>query len=321
MVAVQVHPDWVSGTNYTQGNTVKSDGVIYEARSDITSSTTDPRLDTTNWRVAGIFRIENYYSLIEAIRLELNVPQQRSILESIPHFINLAEDSFATRLRPPVQRTRRILMTDADSKIEIPQDLLEVINLRINSDTAGNNTLIDRGKTEILAGNFEEYRDLKRLFDNGFQIRSRNFEFEAPVYWYDNQYFWIAPDLDVGTEIELWYYASIPQLGSTVFLVDSNGNPINADGMTSAQWVAAGNTAESFVQATSLVLTNWFIFEASQMLLYGALVQASAYLHNDARTEIWQQKFERAEVETTYKVQRFENHRPHIQQMSNIYSV
>ena len=318
----QIYPDWVLGSNYADGAKVKSFGVIYEADGAITSSATEPRLDSSNWKVIGVFRIEDYYSLIEAVRLELNTSAPE-IVESIPHFINLAEDSFSTRLRVPLQRRRMVLAVDAEGRIEIPQDLLEVINLRINEDGGFSRTLLDRGRTEILAGNFEEYNDLKRYYSGDTYYNRNVAEYEAPVYWYDHRYFHVAPVLEEGTELELWYYASIPQLGSTVFEVNAMGQAINAEGQTQQQWVDAGgtNTADNFVQDQIMVTVNWFISAASQMLLYGAILNATSHLHNDSRIQMWQQMFEKAEVETRYKIERFESHRASTQQLMNIYSV
>ena len=322
----RIYSDWTSGANYSTGDKVKSSGIIYEALGTITGSAVLPRLDTANWQVIGVFRIEDYYSLIEAVNLELNTSAPE-IVESIPHFINLAEDSFSTRLRPPLQRRRTVAVTDAEGRIEIPQDLLEVINLRINdvSSTTNNvaNSLLDRGRTEILAGNFEEYNDLKRYYsgDNYYNYKAV-YDAEAPIYWYDNRYFYIAPLLETGTEIELWYYAAIPQLGSVVFEVNPDGVAINAEGQTSAQWVAAGggNTADNFVQDSTIVEVNWFVRAASQMLLYGAVLNAAIHLRDDSRIPVWQQMFEKAEIETRYKIERFESHRAHSQQLSSIYS-
>ena len=125
----------------------------------------------------------------------------------------------------------------------------------------------------------------------------------------------------MGTEIELYYYAQIPQLGTTVRLVNQNGDPINAEGQTIDQWIAAGNTRDSFEQATDMVEVNWFITAKPDLLLYGAITKAEAYLRDDPRMEIWNRKFERAELETMDLITRFEEGRHHTQQMYNAYSV
>ena len=120
--------------------------------------------------------------------------------------------------------------------------------------------------------------------------------------------------------MELNYYASIPKLGSEVLLVNQMGMPINSAGETVEEWVAAGNSALDFVQAMETVTRNWFVSSAPQMMLYGALINADLYLKDDSRTEIWHAKFERAELETQDKINRFESGRAHTVQMGNFYS-
>src|SRR5262249_38313355 len=47
--------DWSSGSNYSQGDVVRDpgDGNQYRARGDISSDSTAPHLDATNWSPAG----------------------------------------------------------------------------------------------------------------------------------------------------------------------------------------------------------------------------------------------------------------------------
>ena len=314
-----IYPNWASG-NFTAGDKVTDDGVIYQALNTFASATR-PTLDPTNWEAVGVVKIQSYHSLRQAIALEINTDDDM-INDSIPLFIQMAEESFETRIRAPIQRATTILTVDTMSRVEIPRDLLQVINLRHNSTTPRQSDLLDRGRVEILAGNVEEYQELRQLYSD--TSRSNSFNqvtgFEAPVYWYDEKYFYIAPDYEQGTEMELNYYASIPKLGTEVLLVNQNGDPINSAGQTVAQWVSAGNTANSFVQAMDTVERNWFVTSAPQMLLYGALINADLYLKDDSRTEIWHAKFERAELETQDKINRFESGRAHTIQIGNFYS-
>lgn len=319
------YPDWSAGA-FARGDLVRFNGVLYEALNARTATDTDnPSVDTANWKVAAVLRIQDYNSLIEAIRLEINTTDSM-INNSIPMFIQLAEESLQTRVRAPVQRARVILTVDAESRVEVPTDLLQVINMRYNVDDNINstNSIQARGGTEILAGNYEEFRDLQRHYNlsSGFGLNSdRTSNYEAPVYWFDDRYFHIAPDVAMGTEIELYYYAMIPQLGTTVNLVNQNGDPINSAGQTTAQWVAAGNSANDFVQATDTVENNWFLTAKPDMLLYGAVMSAESYLRDDPRMDIWRRKFEQAELEIHHLVDRFEQGRTHTQQLYNAYSV
>ena len=318
-----MYPEWSATTDYAINAIARREGILYKATTAITgnASNTEPRLDQANWEVFAVIRIEDYYSLIEAIRLELNRNDDEYLVQSIPLFIQLAEESFQTRIRAPIQRARRLITTDAESRITVPSGLLQVINLRINGDQLQGSSLLSAGQSEILAGNFEEYIDLKRSYSNDFTFNSYPSNYDAPVYWFDSTYFNIAPTLEEGTELELWYYEQIPQLGRTVLLTDGMGNAINAEGMTLVQWVDAGNSENSFVQASEVVINNWFISAVPQLLLYGALVNAESYLKEDQRIPLWQARFQAAEAETVELIQRFEEGRSHTQQLYNAYSV
>ena len=320
----RIYPEWLAATTYAMNDIARRDGILYRATSAITgnASNSEPRLDEDNWDVYAVVKIQDYYSLIEAIRLELNRNDDEYLVQSIPLFIQLAEESFQTRIRAPIQRSRRVVATDAESRIEVPAGLLQVINLRINDDQLQGSSLLSAGQSEILAGNFEEYIDLKRSYSNDFTFNSYPYNYDAPVYWFDSQYFNIAPTLEEGTEIEVWFYEQIPQLGREVTLTNSSGAPINDEGQTSAQWVAegGGNTANNFVQATEIVIQNWFTSAVPQLLLYGALVNAESYLKEDQRIPLWQARFQAAEAETMELIQRFEEGRSHTLQLYNAYS-
>ena len=317
-----------ASVSYVTGNEVEYDGVLYEALNDIPANTSNlaPDVDTTNWKAVGVIRIQSEHSLYAAIELELNVDSER-INNSIPFFVQLAHESFKTRIRAPIQRSRVVLTVDANSAVDVPEDLLQVINLRLNQDATAGDSIFGRGGTEILAANYEEFRDLQRYYRSnigfGYQ-RSVPTNYEAPVYFHTDRQFLIAPNITEGTEIELWYFATIPQLGDTVRLVNQNGDPINAEGLTLAQWIAADplmNTLLNFVQATDRVTVNWFVTAAPQMLLYGAILAAEAYLRDDPRLPMWQQKFERAELETHELLDRFREGRAHTQQLFNAYAL
>lgn len=321
-----VYPEWTAGV-YMPGNRVQYNGILYEALNARTATDTDnPQLDVDNWKVVAIIRIEDYNSLIEAIKLEINTTDDM-INESIPMFIQMAEESFETRIRAPIQRATAILTADHESRVQVPEDLLQVINLRLMTNTSvASDTLFSRGGTEILAANFEEFKDLQRYYRSaiGFaQGRVFPSNYEAPVYWYDSQYFHIAPNIEEDAELELQYYAAIPKLGSEVNLVNQNGMPINAQGQTLAQWIAEDpltHNVANFVQATAVVNVNWFVEEQPHLLLYGAIMSAESYLRDDPRMAIWQQKFQMAEQEVHYLIDRFTEGRHHTQQMYNAYA-
>ena len=304
---------YVSTTGYTDGQQVLLDGVLYENTSGSTLTGTDPKT-SNSWTVIAVHTIQDYNSLVEAIRLNINVDDDE-INRSVPLFIQLAEESFKTRIRVPQQRKRAILMTDSESKIEAPGDLLEVINLRQNSDapSGGTTDIRARGVIEILNGNYENYQRLLRLNTSNSYVGVQDYNaFDAPLYWFDNRYFRIAPEYDTGTEMELWYYATIPQLGTTVNLTNSAGNPIDANGVETA--------TSGLAQATETVTQNWFTAAAPQMLLYGALCKSEAYLKDPERIVMWKEAFEAAQIETQDMINRFEDSQPHTLFLENTYS-
>ena len=319
-MAFIIPAQWSSTVTYTTGQQVLLNGVLYEATMNI-SAGVNPTVDNA-WEVIAVHSIQDYSSLIEAARLNLNVDDDE-INRSVPLFIQLAEESFKTRIRAPQQRKRVILTVDSQGRVEVPGDLLEVLNMRENSTGAsgGFRDVRSRGVIEILNGNYEEYQRLLRFdqSDNFVGVQDYN-AFDAPTFWFDSRYFWIAPIYDAGTEIELVYIATIPQLGTIVSLTDESNNAINSAGMTSAQWVAAGNTAETFVQATQTVTQNWFTAAAPQMLLYGALCKAEGYLKDPERIAQWKALFEAAQTETQDMVNRFEESQPHQIYLENTYS-
>ena len=281
---------WSAGS-YSTGTQRIYNGVLYEV---VSSSDTNARPDLSNdWKVIAVHQIQDYNSLVEAVRLNLNVDDDE-INRSVPLFVQLAEESFKTRIRVPQQRKRAILTADADGKIEAPGDLLEVINLRQNSNNFPSVDIRSRGVIEILNGNYENYQRLIRFQTGNDYVGDGDINaFDAPIYWFDNRYFRIAPLYDAGTEFELWYYALIRPLGSTY--TDTN----------------------SQVQT---VTQNWYTAAAPQMLLYGALCKAESYLKDPDRIAMWKQSFEEAQAETQDMINRFEDSQPHTLFIENAYS-
>jgi len=305
-MAVIIPSTWSSTVTYSSGNQVIRNGVLYEASTAITAGT-DP--ETSNdWSVVAVHEITNYNSLIEAIRLQINTDDDE-IDRSIPLFIQLAEQSFNTRLRVPAMRQRRVLETDSESRIEVPQDLLQVISLRENVDNTQGGTTIpndirQRGIIEITAAqDYEDFQKLKLYSNYVGYFNSNLVGYDSPVYWHDNRYFNIAPDYDEGTEMELWYYKSIPFLGTTVFLTDADGNPIDANGDRTS--------VSGLDQATRVQTSNFWISFAPQMLLYGALCKSEGYLNDPEKMEMWKKAFAEAQVETQDAIDRFEQSRAH----------
>lgn len=323
-MAFIIPTDWISGQAYTTDTQVTFNGVVYRALQDVTS-TTNPSQDGDNWAVVSVTRIQDYNSLVEAVRLQLNTRSNPEIDNSIPLFIQLTEESFKTRIRAPQQRRTVTLTVDSSSRIQPPGDLLEVLNLRYSGGTTVTATRgrFERADIEILNANYEEYRRVLEAEQNGVYTNRDSFSFDSAVFWFDNRYFHLAPAFPSGAEMELVYYKSIPQLGTQFLLTDSAGNPLNDQGQTAEQWIAqgGGNTRDNFVQATRTTLRNWFTNVVPQLLLYGACLKAAPYLKEaEGKVEMWKQLYAEAEAETHTLIDMFENDQPHVLFIENAYS-
>ena len=312
---------------YTTGDEVTYAGVVYEALADVTVSDITDRtqipFDNSNWRAISIRSLENGYSIIEAAKLEINTDDDY-INNSIPLFISLAERSFKRDIRHPQQRATTVLTADADGRVLIPSDLIQVLNLRLNGDSTRGTSLAARGQVEVLAGNYEEFQLLEQHYAGGFDSDSFNipYQFEAPVYWFDDTYFHVAPSsISGGEEFELVYYKEEPALFADYPEVNADGDAINADGDTLAEWVDAGNDEADFVQAQVFLTDNLFTVGAPDMVLYGSLLHAESYLKDDPRVPQWEAKYQKAKAEFLDEIAKFEEHRAHTFQMYSAYSV
>ena len=104
-------------------------------------------------------------------------------------------------------------------------------------------------------------------------------------------------------------------------VVNAAGDPVNAMSMTLAQWIADGNPANTFVQNMVVIDRNWYTSNRPNLLIYGALAKASAYLKDDERAAIWKAEFEQALQETIDFIYRFEEVRPTDLQMGSVYAI
>ena len=320
-MAFIIPTEWTAGT-YTAGDEVLDGGVVYRAISDRTSADTVRPSLNTNWEVVSVINVNDYNSVVEAVRLQLNVRNNPEINDSIPLFIQLTEESFKTRIRAPQMRMTTILTVDSESRIRPPGDLIEVINLRLNSDVSPRAGVFGNEVIEILNSNYEEFQRVRAAGRANNNFTNDSNAFESAVYWFDSTYFHLAPTYEAGTEIELVYYKVIPQLGSSVLLTDANGNPVNAAGQTLAQWTAAGNTADSFVQASQTVTRNWFTSAVPQLLVYGACLRGKVYLRDDdPRIAQWEEMYAQAELEVHEYINTFEDSQPHAIYITNTYSM
>lgn len=336
-----VSQQWDGAANsYAEGDLVLFKGVVCEAVADIPASssnqspiyTYDERTgysagDTTNWVVRGVSDSSlSYFALVESIKLA-TISDDEAINNSVGEAIKDVENSFYTRRRVPVMVEVATLTVDANGRVVPPSDLMEVIHQNIETagggQTDGFNSLVRRGQIEIISANSFEWNYLRQTARNDFNYfgSSEQAIARSLTYFKFGRYWEYSPALGEGTEIRLTYYSRVPQLNTVHPIVDANGEPINNDGMTLAQWVAAGNTGTSFVQGTIHIDTNWFSSVKPDMIKFGAIMNLEQYLHDNEQWPVWQQKFVQAEAELSELVERFDDRGPNTSSMYTTYPI
>ena len=447
-----ISADWSAATTYAIDDLANFNGVVYRALAAITGSddNNNPCEDTTNWIVSHVVRAEDWNGIIEAVKQELNTDIPR-VNNSIPYFIQMAEQSFYTRIRPSSDLVSTLLTIqnipqagyEGRIYIPIPADLLNVENMRINSDSGVFYGLLSMGRLEIKATqsdyDFEVVRQLYQDNDSVYGSRTLT-NYNSAVYRFRTiggiSYFELAPSAyEVGMQVELSYYRSEPSLGTRHPRINGLGQPVNDRGQNLAAYLAdttvlhtaatatitiptgvavagdsltvrtvvlgsngvrdedtttltlaAGNNQDAVatdfanlirasldplaglvsvqgnvitVSSTSLgsgararfdmisatfagaattlsptsvnggpefeqqivtITRNWFTSQVPHLIIYGALVNASAWLKNDQRTVLWDKRFKEAEEEAKDLIYRFEEVRPTEVQMYSSYS-
>ena len=322
--------EWAATTNYSTGDLATYRGVIVKAIADITGDAMNtPPLyvyssatgyspgDRTNWVANGVADDgQSLLALTEAIKFITNTDDPE-ILNSIPMAIKDTERSFYMRQRVPVMIQRQVLTVDDVSKVTPPSDLYSVLQMNLRSDRNADSgdsfsSLINSGRIEIIRANFFEgqWLDFNSRNDENYFGVDRKGVFRSLTYTRDGNSFRFHPPIATGSQVDLIYYAKIPELGTTLLLTNAAGEPVNQDGMTLDQWVAAGNPANTFVQGTRYVDTNWFSEIKPDMIKFGAIMNLEQYLHDDKQWAIWQAKYTQAEAELTELVERFEDRGP-----------
>ena len=331
---------WSATSSYSTGDQVNYSGVVYTALAGITgaASNTNPCEDTTNWEVSHVERVESLNSLVEMFKLELNTNDER-INNTAFEFIHRGSNYVNQRLRPPSNQVSTIVTTTTIPNegyeerlyIRVPSDLLEVVNLRINSDTPSGYGLVALGTREILAAQSDaDFETLQQYFSGNTSLfgYTNLGPFDAPLYRFRTiggiSYFELAPaDIGTGTEIEIVYWKAEPQLGTQHPRVNSLGEPLNSAGQTSAQWIAAdaANTADNFVQQQVRIESNWYTNNAPYCLLYAALEHGAIWLKDNERAQYFRQKYLEEQENVESWIFAFEENRPTSIQMYNPYSI
>jgi len=180
--------------------------------------------------------ITNYSNLQTTIADFLNRDDLTSV---IPTFIQLAESQINRDIRHWKMETRAEATVDAgDDYIQIPADWLETIRIGL---TEGDTFPLDLISRAALAD--------KRSGANNMAARPR-------YYTHADSQFRLYPTPDAEYDIELLYYAKVPDL--------------------------ATNT------------TNWLLEYAPDVYLYGSLLHSAPYLQEDARVAVWAQMYSAA---------------------------
>ena len=309
------YPTWNATSAYATGANVTFNGVIYTAVAAVPVGTTsNPNaipFENPSWRVTHVVRIQDYYSLIEAVKLELKQVADDQTNRSIPYFIQKAELSFQRTVRVPQMQRRALITSDSQGRLRVPSDILEPINLRLNNNSTYKAENIS---IKYVGSDYEEW--VERSFGD---LEETIIDFTAelnrldPVFRIEGSYIYVNPTPEANTEYELIYYGAFPQLGTVANLVNDNGEAINANNQTIAQWIAAdpaNNTATNFVQATEAVTTNYYTQAAPDLILSGALVQASLWLKETELGQVWLNAFEAAKAEIEDQVESFESASP-----------
>ena len=286
---------WTSTSEHPRGTTVTFSGVAYQALNDIPINTAAIPFDNPNWKPLHIIAVSDIYGIIEAIRLELNATKNNTTNNSINHLISLAHNSFKRTIRVPEMLDTRFTMVDADGNIKVPSGCLEPLRLNVMSDTKANYAI------SIKRADPSEFRRQELGIDDTAAFAQANMydgnPFVEYVYLPNRDEYKIRPVLAEGTEIEVYGYFEEPTLGTRIDWIDNHGRELNSDRQTVTEWEAAGNSPENFVQATIDITTNWFSQAAPDLIIYGALLHAEAWIKDESKIQVWAALFEKAKQE------------------------
>ena len=286
--------EWHSANAYTMGSLAMYSGVVYEALVDIAADTTDTPFDNTNWKVRHVVDAKDVYGITEAIRLELSAAKNDQTNDSIVYLMGHTQRSVERNLRTPSMldsKFRRTQKVGDEVMVSVPDGLLEPLRLNVVSTTIAPSAL------SIKRCDPTEYR---RFFLGGRdEVRYRSDEaFSSPYITYgylpkgDDGYLIAPATLDDDTKIEFYGYYREPILGRSIARVNDDGDALNAANQTITQWQAAGNSGSTFVQAIDNTTENYFSRSAPDLLIYGTLSRAFAYIKDEQRAQYWTQMFQ-----------------------------
>jgi hypothetical protein len=180
--------------------------------------------------------ITNYSTLQTTIADFLN---RDDLTSAIPTFVQLAEAQINRDIRHWKMETRAEATVDAgDDYIQIPADWMETIRIGL---TEGDTFPLDLISRAALAD--------KRSGAQNASGRPR-------YYTHADSQFRLYPTPDADYDVELLYYAKVPDLATNS--------------------------------------TNWLLSEAPDIYLYGSLLHTAPYLQEDTRVGVWAQLYSAA---------------------------
>ena len=175
--------------------------------------------------------ITNYTNLQTTIADFLNRDDLTSV---IPTFIQLCEANINRNVRHWKMETRTSGQQSAgDQYMQIPADWIETIRFHVTGSGTSPLDLISRAAMQDKRAGAEDTSGTPRYYTHA-----------------DSQ-FELYPTPDADTDVELLYYAKVPDLATNS--------------------------------------TNWLLEEAPDVYLYGSLLHSAPYLQEDSRMAVWAQ--------------------------------
>jgi hypothetical protein len=175
--------------------------------------------------------ITNYTNLQTTIADFLNRDDLTSV---IPTFIQLCEANINRNVRHWKMETRSSGQQSAgDQYMQIPADWIETIRFHVTGSGTSPLDLISRAAMQDKRAGAEDTSGTPRYYTHA-----------------DSQ-FELYPTPDADTDVELLYYAKVPDLATNS--------------------------------------TNWLLEEAPDVYLYGSLLHSAPYLQEDSRMAVWAQ--------------------------------
>jgi hypothetical protein len=175
--------------------------------------------------------ITNYANLQTTIADFLNRDDLTSV---IPTFIQLCEANINRNVRHWKMETRSSGQQSAgDQYMQIPADWIETIRFHVTGSGTSPLDLISRAAMQDKRAGAEDTSGTPRYYTHA-----------------DSQ-FELYPTPDAATNVELLYYAKVPDLATNS--------------------------------------TNWLLEEAPDVYLYGSLLHSAPYLQEDSRMAVWAQ--------------------------------